>query len=168
MKKLIVAAIALIALSAQASDWSTGYKKDEMRGTTQKIMWLESENSAYFDFPYEGGSKLGIVLLSKRVTLKTGQKPEDLKPEFAYIYIDKGQFVCPANDPCRVNIKFGQDSIIPFTMTEPEDGNSNGLYFYYPEQFIKYLKSHKSVIIEPRFFEEGRKQFKFDLSNYPG
>lgn len=38
MKKLIVAAIALIAFSAQGNDWSTGYKKDEMRGTTQKIM----------------------------------------------------------------------------------------------------------------------------------
>lgn len=168
MKKNIFAAIALIAFSTHAKDWTPSYQNDEMRGTAQKFLTLDSENSADFDFPYNGGSELSIVLRSKKTTLKKGQKPEELMPTEALLLISKGQFLCNSYGGCHVSVKFDQDKIKTYSMNEAADGSADVIFFSAPSGFIKNIKSHKQVIIEAEFYQEGKKQFKFNLDNYPG
>ncbi|WP_275554989.1 hypothetical protein [Mixta sp. Marseille-Q2659] len=48
--------------------WS--YDQDEMCGTAQKFIQNESDNAVEFDFPYDGGSKMTLVLRSKKSELK--------------------------------------------------------------------------------------------------
>lgn len=167
MKNLIFVAITLFASSAYAKDWTPSYQNDEMRGTAQKFSTLGSENSAYFDFPYDGGSELSIVLRSKKTNLKDGQKPEGLIPAEAMLLINKGPFLCNSYDDCHVSVKFGQNKIKRYSMNEATDGSADVIFFSPSSDFIKNIKSHKQLIIEVEFYQEGKKQFKFNIDNYP-
>ena len=66
IKLTIFSAIVMSSFSAAAADWITTYNNDEMRGTAQKFIQTESDNAVEFEFPYNGGSKMAIVLRSKK------------------------------------------------------------------------------------------------------
>ncbi|MCP5566099.1 hypothetical protein NL300_06155 [Klebsiella pneumoniae] len=89
-------------------------------------------------------------------------------PTEALLLISKGQFLCNSYDGCHVSVKFDQDKIKTYSMNEAADGSADVIFFSAPSGFIKNIKSHKQVIIEAEFYQEGKKQFKFNLDNYPG
>lgn len=71
MKKFAVIALGLLVSGAvSAADWVVSYDQDEMCGTAQKFIQNESDNAVEFDFPYDGGSKMTLVLRSKKSELK--------------------------------------------------------------------------------------------------
>jgi hypothetical protein len=112
MKKVAFLVLGMmISGVAVSAEWHTSYKNDEMRGTAQKFSQTESDNAVDFDFPYNGGSKLTIVLRSKKTELKAGQKPESLPLTEAIIVISKGQFSCNSYDGCHVSAKFDDGKI---------------------------------------------------------
>lgn len=165
MKK-ILAAVGFFVLchSALASDWSTSYSNDEMRDTAQKFVQTESDNEVSFDFPYNGGSKLGLMLRSKKTHLKDGITAESLPLSEAVIVISKGQFLCSAYSDCHVSAKFDNGKIQKFSMSPASGGRSDVLFVDNSKSFIENVKSHKKIIIEADFYNSGAKQFKFDLS----
>nr|WP_154926657.1 hypothetical protein [Pantoea agglomerans] len=162
----IFSSMIMCSFSASAADWITSYNNDEMRGTAQKFIQTESDNSVEFEFPYNGGSKMAIVLRSKKTELKEGQKPEDLQPSEALLVVSKGQFSCNSFNDCHVSVKFDGEKIQKFSMSESGNGNSDVIFFDQSSSFIKNLSSHKKVIIEAEFYQAGAKQFKFDLEGY--
>lgn len=166
-KLVIMATLLSVTSSAISAEWVTRYKNDEMRGTARKFLQTESDNSVEFDFPYNGGSKLSIILRSKNTELKDGQKPEDLKPTEALLVISKGQFICNSYSECKVSAKFDNGKIMQYSMTESGDGSSDVIFFDNSSSFIKNLQSHKKLIIEASFYQAGSRQFKFDLEGYP-
>lgn len=149
-----------LALSAE---WSTSFSSDEMRGTAQKFIQTESDNSVEFDFPYNGGSKMGLMLRSKKSQIKDGQKAEDLPLSEAILVISKGQFLCSSYGDCHVSVKFDDGKIQKFAMSPASGGRSDVIFFEDSKSFIKGIKSHKKLIIEADFYQAGPKQFKFDL-----
>lgn len=165
MKRAIIATICLMATStSQSADWHATYKNDEMRGTSTKFLQTDSDNSVEFDFPYSGGSNLTLVLRSKKTQLKKDQKPDDLPVTEALLIISKGQFSCSSYDGCSVSVKFDDGKIQKYSMSGAEDSSSDVIFFDKSSSFIKGVKSHKKMIIEASFFQEGDKQFKFDLT----
>lgn len=149
---------------AFSAEWHTSYKNDEMRGTAQKFVQTESDNAVDFDFPYNGGSKMAIVLRSVKTELKSGQKPESLPLTEAVIIISKGQFSCSSYNDCHVSVKFDDGKIQKYSMTEAADGSADVIFFDNSASFIKKVKNHKRLILEADFFQAGSKQFKFDLT----
>ncbi len=127
-----------------------------MRGITTKYASLISENSVYFGFPYDGGSELSITLR------KTTKEPSDVM-----FVISKGQFSCDTiSGRCYASFKFDDQPLQEIRLSGSTDHSSDILFIHSSndtEQFIKSLKSAKSLIIELPFYQEGHKQFKFKL-----
>ncbi|WP_421504429.1 hypothetical protein [Erwinia rhapontici] len=161
-----LSAFVLTISSCYANIWHTAYQNDEMRGTAQKYNQNDSENKVNFEFPYNGGSSMSIVLRSKKIELKEGQKPEDLVPTEAMLVISKGQFLCSSFSECHVSVKFDNEKVQKFSMGGAADGSSNVIFFKNSSEFIKKLQSHKTLFIEAPFFQAGDQQFKFTIDGY--
>ncbi|WP_417878592.1 hypothetical protein [Vibrio sp.] len=165
MKKIsLLVASLMISGFAFSADWHTSFKNDEMRGTAQKFVQTESDNAVDFDFPYNGGSKMAIILRSVKTELKQGQKPEALPLTEAVIIVSKGQFSCNSYNDCHVSVKFDDGKIQKYSMSGAADGSSDVIFFDNSASFIKNVKTHKRLILEADFFQAGAKQFKFDLT----
>ncbi|POT59198.1 hypothetical protein C3432_00200 [Citrobacter amalonaticus] len=165
MKKLIVIFVGLfISGNVSAADWYSSYNKDEMRGTAQKFVQTDSDNAVDFDFPYNGGSNLMLILRSKKTELEAGQKAEDLALSEAIIAISKGQFLCHSYSGCHVYVKFDDGKIQKYAMSETSGGRTDVIFFNNSTKFIKELRKHKKLILEAEFYQDGAKQFKFDLT----
>lgn len=106
---------------------------------------------------------MSIILRSKKLELKEGQKPEDLKPTEALLVISKGQFSCNSFNDCHVSVKFDNDKIQKFSMEGAADSSSDVIFFSNSASFIKNLQAHKKLFIEASFFQAGEKQFKFNI-----
>lgn len=132
--------------------WQYDEDTDKMRGTKSYFAYLNSSNSANFQFPYNGESHLKIIVRN------TGEGNEVM---FA---IDKGQFHCGI-DGCELSIKFDNEPVKTYHANEAEAGKTDVIFLASSKDaFIKKLKSSKKVIIEAPFFNEPKTQFDFETS----
>lgn len=138
-------------------NWINHVSKDEMRGTETRATRTISTNEADFEFPYNGGSNLVL-------TVRKGNGGTDL-----ILNITKGQFICSSFDGCKVNFKFDSGKIQTVTMVG-SDTHDTDILFVESEKttkmLIQKLKASKKLIIEPSFFQEGTKQFTFDVEGF--
>jgi len=165
-RKYALSLLALISLPAFSAGWLATYDTDEMRGTSTKFLQTQSDNSVDFEFPYNGGSKMAIILRSKKEVLKDSQKAEDLKLEEVMLIISKGQYSCTSFDGCEISVKFDNDKIKKYKMNAAANGKSDVIFVSNSQDFIKNIEKHKKLIIEADFYQAGAKQFKFDLSGF--
>ncbi len=122
-----------------------------MRGAIDKFAYLHSTNEVDFNFPYNGGSN-GIITL--RDSKKFGKN--------AIFSVTKGQMPCFME--CKINVKFDNGAITSFNASSADDGSSELVFIRNYQRFLTNLKNAKKVIIEASFFQEGMKQFEFDVS----
>lgn len=150
-KKLEVAPI------KPASNWSYNQKTDEMRGTKTKFAFISSDNRVQFDFPYNGGSYLDITL-----------RKRSAEPTEIMFTISDGQYSCDTiSDSCFTSVKFDDGNIHNIELSSTTDYSSDVLFIsndYDVDAFIKSLKKSKKLIIELPFYQEGKKQFSFTVS----
>lgn len=135
-------------------NWIYHQNKDEMRGSTAYYAANTSTNTVTFDFPYDGGSKLIL-------TLRKNKDGNDV-----ILTITKGQILCDLRG-CEAAFKFDNGSVQSITMSEPDNHSSDTLFVTYDKteaQIIKQIKQSKKLVIEVPFYQEGRKQFTFDVS----
>jgi invasion protein IalB len=138
-------------------NWSYEGSKDEMRGTKSSTAYTVSKNKVDFEFPYSGGSNLNLLVRNN-----AGQKD-------VIISISKGQFLCGLMDGCEVNFKFDDGSVQSVTMIGSDSHDTDILFVKHPKTVsgvIEKIKKSKKLIIEPRFFQAGSKQFTFDLTGF--
>jgi hypothetical protein len=138
-----------VDLPVAPSDWDYSDTFDQVRNATIYFASLESENTANFDFPYQGGSKLR---LSVRWHPQYGQE--------VMLKISKGQFVCGVDD-CSGTINFGSGPQI-ISLSEPTDNSSDTLFITDSSEIIDQLKKAKQVVVELPFYQEGNRQFTFE------
>lgn len=139
----------------EPQNWVYNSSKDEMRGTESYYAKTLSLNSVDFDFPYNGGSKLLL-------TVRKNNEGNDV-----ILRISKGQILCGL-DGCDVAFKFDDGSVQSISMVEPDNHSSEVLFVRYDnteEKIINHLKNSKNLVVEVPFYQEGRKQFTFDVSN---
>lgn len=135
----------------QKTKWVYQEETDEMTDSKTKYASIVSDNEVDFDFPYQGGSKLTLVI---RQSKKYGTD--------AYIKIDPGQFINNEySGDNKVNVRFDENSPVKYTMADPTDISQDVLFFRDAKGFIKKCKEAKTIRIEPQFFQEGRRVFTF-------
>ncbi|EHN8791558.1 hypothetical protein I4B01_001134 [Enterobacter kobei] len=164
--KFVLLGTALISSQAMSARWVLTYAKDEMRGTTEKIIQTESQRPVDLMPPYQGGSWLDMVLRSPRVELKEGDDPDNIELDKAILIISKGQFNCPSSDGCHINVKFDNEKIQKYKTLKPNNGSTDVIYLEKPKEFLDDIAKHKKLIIEADFFQSGARQFTFDLNGY--
>ncbi|OTG78500.1 hypothetical protein B9T31_17590 [Acinetobacter sp. ANC 4558] len=139
------------------SNWSYNQKTDEMRGTKTKFASISSDNQVQFDFPYNGGSYLDITL-----------RKRSAEPTEIMFTINDGQYSCDTiSDSCFASVKFDNGDIHNIELSSTTDYSSDVLFIshdYDVDTFIKSLKKSKKLIIELPFYQEGKKQFSFTVS----
>ena len=74
--------------------------------------------------------------------------------------IDKGQFMCSL-DECVIQVKCDKGAVESFSATGPDDGSSTTLFIQNAASFTKRLRTSKTLTIEARFYQEGRRQLEF-------
>lgn len=133
--------------------WEVITSKDEMRKTEQKFLAIESINSANFKFPYDGGSKLTLVL-----TDTNSDEPRVI------LVIDKGQYDCSMR-ACYGAAKFGDS---PVQDLEFQEGVSKEILVFTgnSKAFVANIRKFKKVIIELPFYQEGNQQFTFNTEGF--
>lgn len=139
------------------NNWQSNTSTDEMRGTRSNTVMNESINKVNFEFPYNGGSNLTLMVRNK-----AGEKD-------VIITISKGQFLCGLMDGCEIGFKFDNNPVQSITMVGTDSHDSDVLFIKYPKtanQIIQNIKKSKKVIIEPKFYQEGSKQFTFNLEGF--
>lgn len=144
-------------VSEKKSYWNTNISEDSMRGTKTIFTSNTSNNSVNFDFPYNGGSKLSL-------TVQNNSRQKDI-----YITILKGQFLCSLSEDCKVNFKFDNGSIQAISMVGSSSQESNVLFVENSKtirSLIEKMKKSRSLIIEPMFYQEGSRQFYFNLEGF--
>ena len=135
-------------------NWQYETSKDEMRGIESRFATTVSTNTVDFDFPYNGGSKL-ILALRKR-----GSDVDVM------VSITKGQILCGIQN-CEAAFKFDDGAVQSITMSEPDSHASDLLFVAYDKtesKIISQLKNSKKLVIEVPFYQQGKKQFTFDVS----
>lgn len=140
--------------NVRPKNWQYETSKDEMRGIESRFATTVSANTVDFDFPYNGGSKL-ILALRKR-----GSDVDVM------VSITKGQILCGVQN-CEAAFKFDNSEVQSVTMSEPDNHSSDLLFIAYDKtesKIISQLKNSKKLVIEIPFYQEGRKQFTFDVS----
>ena len=135
-------------------NWIYDETKDEMSGDSTYLATNTSTNMVELEFPYSGGTNLNIVLR------KDAEHGNDV-----IFAVNKGQLFCTYND-CYISAKFDDGPVEKFTTAEAEAGSSEVLFLANNQSgFVKKLKSAQSVMIEVQFFNHGKEQFKFDVSD---
>ena len=140
--------------NVKPKNWQYETSKDEMRGIESKFATTVSTNTVDFDFPYNGGSKL-ILALRKR-----GSDVDVM------VSITKGQILCGIQN-CEAAFKFDDGAVQSITMSEPDSHASDLLFVAYDKtesKIISQLKNSKKLVIEVPFYQQGKKQFTFDVS----
>lgn len=135
-------------------NWEYKTTTDEMRGVKTKFATTVSSNTVNFDFPYNGGSKLILTLR------QSGNEVDVI------VKVSKGQILCGVSG-CEAAFKFDDGAVQMVTMAEPDNYASDVLFVMYDKtenQIISKLKTSNKLVIEVPFFQEGKKQFTFDVS----
>lgn len=135
------------------TSWEYQEDRDEMREQSSFFATNSSQNTVELDFPYQGGTKLTIIL---RDDAKHGQD--------VMFGVNKGQLFCQYRD-CHINIKFDNGEIERYETNEAEAGASEVLFLAgNKSKFVEKIKKSKTAMIEVNFYNHGAEQFKFDLS----
>lgn len=141
------------AVPAQpASNWEYSDQKDEMRGTSSKLAQVKSDNTVDLEFPY--GETHGQIWIRQRAE-------DGLSVAFE---VESGQVLCNDFGDSHVSIKFDDGPVQKFRCSGTSDGSNNVAFIDDARRALADLKKSKRAIVEAEFFEQGRKQFKFETA----
>lgn len=144
---------ALNSTEEQIKRWNETSEKDEMTDVMSYWSTLISDNTVYFDFPYEGGSELKITV---RYMKKYGTD--------VIISISQGQMLCNEyNGTNYVTVRFDDTPAKKYYTNEPADGSPDNLFLNNPKDFINRAKTAKTIKIEVPFYQEGNHVFTFTV-----
>ena len=133
--------------------WRYDEEQDEMTDAMAYWAGLTSDNTEYFDFPYDGGSQLNLWV---RKHPKYGTD--------VIIKITKGQLLCNEyNGTNHVTVRFDDSPAKKYNTVEPTDISSDQLFLLGAKDFISRAKKAKTIKIEIPVFEEGDRVFKFTV-----
>lgn len=122
--------------------------KDEMRNEMTETALLRSDTIHDLQFPYEGGSKLGIILYKRKDSRD------------AVISISKGVIMITYGNS-KIHVKFDDGEVISYVVSSPKAGVHNAVVVYDQKDFLKRLRAAKKIIIEAPIYDKGDLQFTF-------
>ncbi len=138
----------------ERSYWKTTTDVDELTGDSIHFMTLESENTEFLKFPYDGGTKMYIVLR------KHPQMGFD-----AYIRVNKGNMMYGGSDGKTIKVKFDEGNVQSFICSNSKALNLDMLFIRNKSSFLKQLLNSKTCKIQAEFSQEGFIVFDFNTQN---
>lgn len=131
--------------------WTYSERPDKMRGATTTFAYVGSNNQASFKFPYQGGSRMFLVL---RKSARSGSH--------VALTISPGQFACLLD--CSIDVKFDSGKVETVAISGTADGSMTSVFIDASARFLGKLKKSRKVIVEAAFYQEGATQFEFDVA----
>lgn len=141
-------------IELEASYWVNGDYTDDLTGKPVYHEQLLSENTVFFDFPYDGGSQLKINVR------KHPQYGKDV-----YIRITKGQFMNSVNGT-KVKVRFDDGNVMTFNAVRNTTDDSDILFLQGYSRFVSALKKSRTCTIQVPFYQEGERTFKFKTQHF--
>lgn len=132
------------------SYWSYNESVDEMTEVTNYFATCQSINEVDFEFPYEGGSHLSLVVRNM------GKKNEVL------FFISSGQFNSGI-DGQTITLKVDNDEPFKINCYNASDGRTDVLFANNAEKLLEKIKQAKTLKVQAEFFQEGNKTFNFNV-----
>lgn len=136
-----------------AYSWKYSESEDEMSSKVTRFANVTSEDVAYLDFPYEGGTFMTLHV-------REGAKGLD-----AFIKVSQGQLHTNYRNP-TLTLKFDDNEAKSYSVSEEASGDSEYLFFDYPKGIVDKLKSADTTKIQCMFYNEGNHVFTFNTANF--
>lgn len=134
--------------------WGYYDQNDDVSGKRIRYANLNSNNTTEFDFPYQGGSDLQIIV---RKHPRWGTD--------VMFRISKGQMLCNY-DGCEGAIRFGSNGVEKLTLVEPSDNSNEYVFAQYSDAMIRGFKRADTVVVEIPFYQSGSRSFTFDTRGF--
>jgi hypothetical protein len=131
--------------------WQYQTTTDEMEGSTSKFAVIQAETSISFPFPY-GDSNFFITIRKKK-------NNTDIM-----LSCSSCQFLAGIIDEKKYRVKFDDQPPFSVSITGTSDGDTKTVFLSSENILIDKLKKAKSFIIEPEFYQEGRKTITFKVA----
>ncbi len=132
-------------------NWKYEEHADKMTGDKSYYAICESTNAIEFDFPYNGGSTMGIQV-------RNMGKGNDV-----LITISKGQFMSNYDNSEFLRAKFDDEQPMNLSYIETADHSSDVIFIASANKFIAKLKTAKKLMLEAPFYNSGRQIGEFNL-----
>jgi Superinfection immunity protein len=136
-------------------EWKFDEKNDEMRDEKTYFETVVSQNKLDFDFPYNGGSDITLVVRHGNT------------PEFELLLVvSKGIFDCKEYLQDTIAVKFDSRPVEKYKCGNSSIGNSNVLHIEDVAAFMYQLKTSNKLVVEAPFYQAGKRQVSFNISGY--
>lgn len=139
------------SVTASQSSWTYDTVTVEMTNAIRKTALVLSTNTEEFKFPYEGGTKAGILIIDEN------------KKKGAVVFVNKGQFTSSKNE-MMVRFNNGKPEVFETYQTTP--GDPTMMTIVDANEFIKKISQSDSTKIESSFYADGQVVFKFQTSDF--
>jgi hypothetical protein len=142
---------AVVSTAPVKSNWETVNYTDKMTGKQYSYKQTTSLNTETLRFPYNGGSKVDVLLYDNG---NVG------------FYINKGQLRCHSYTACYIAVKFDNNEVEYVSAYGPDDGSSNIAFVRYdagPQLQAKIAKA-TTMKVELPLFQEAGHVFEFNVS----
>ena len=136
--------------------WAYRDQVDEMTDSKTYYAQIEAEDEMEFSFPYNGGTKVWLII----------RKSDSKEEVLLSISKNKGQFMPNVLDDRSVLVRFDDKTAEKYGYTEPSDFSSETIFIKNPKKFIDNLKASQKIIVQCDFFNEGTRTIKFDTQGF--
>ena len=159
MKKTLTLIAGIIAINlCNGQNWVYKIKNNKSKQKDYSGYVLSNETS-YFNFPYDGGSKLKLLIINSDVVGK----------QINFV-ITKGQISCNEYSNNLLITKFDGESPVrhSYDIGCPSNG---GIYDRIGiglnvNEFIEKIKIHKKLIVQVSIWGEGIYEYSFNIKNF--
>ncbi|QXV65112.1 hypothetical protein INP83_18845 [Mucilaginibacter sp. 21P] len=139
--------------ATDSTKWEYHEEEDKMTSKKTYFASIEANQQLQFDFPYDGGVTASILVRKK------GGENEVM------LNVSKGQFNMGI-DGGSLKARFDSDKAKTYSTSGPSDQSGNVMFISSAGGFIKNLKTHKKLLIETEFYNEGSRQMEFDIADF--
>lgn len=140
------------------SGWETGVVEDMIHG--DKMLYkLTSQNVHEID-----GVMTEMVMYVREKKNSSYFNKVDYE---IFFKVNSGRFFCSDFGNCMINTKIG-GKVWPFSYSDDTSGNLNTIFIKARSYFLEMMLNDNTLVVEANFLRNGKRQFMFDVSNFPG
>jgi hypothetical protein len=137
------------------SQWFYHHNDDGMSKGVIYVAQVSSSNAVNFQFPYAGAQHATLML---RTHPRHG--------ESIIFSIKKGQILCHSYQDCAVLVRFDDDEPASYTAAGAADNSTQTIFIGNESKFLEKMAKAKLVRIAANIFQEGTREFDFDVSGF--
>ena len=136
------------ANDSSLTTWQYMTETDDLTDKDLKGAGVKSINEAYFEFPYNGGSTLTLLLRRRGISTD------------AMLIISKGQFMC-GTEGCPIKFRFDDGPVKTLRAGISRSGKTDVVFIGDARVLLQPLQTAHRVRVSANFYNEGYETFEF-------